>query len=38
MKPEGSMLHSQELSNNPYPEPNESSSKAMCDVSKQIFL
>ena len=31
MEPEGSMLHSQELSNNPYP---VTSSEALCDVSE----
>ena len=34
MEPGGSMLHSQGLSNNPYPEPNQSGSEALCDVSE----
>ena len=32
MEPGGSMLHSQELSNNSYPELNQSNS--LCDVSE----
>ena len=40
MNSRGSMLHSQGLSNNPYPEPNQhhSSSEAMCDVPEQICI
>ena len=38
MKPGGSMPHSQELFNNPYPEPKQPSFKALCDDSKPIFV
>ena len=34
MEPGGSMPHSQGLSNNSYPEPNLSSSEALCDFSE----
>ena len=42
MEPRGSMLHSQELSNNPYSESNQPNSsvgsKTQSDASEQMFL
>ena len=38
MEPGSSMPNLQGLSSNPYPEPYQSSSEALCDVSEQIYF
>ena len=38
MEPEGSMAHSQGLSNNPYPEPNQSNSLYFFNIRSTVIL
>ena len=38
MEPGGSMPHSQEFSNNPYPEPNQPNYPAMIPISSRSIL
>ena len=38
MEPGGLMPHSQELSNNPYPEPNQPNSPALIPITSRYIL